>query len=174
MPGTINRYQQPIFRGYAVGCERCHGPGELHVRRPAEVNGQDMTIVNPDSLKPSLRDAVCEQCHLNGHQRVLRLDHRNEDYRPGLPFHEFWTVLETVDGAAEQRFVGQVEQMHESRCFRASKGGSDAPPATIRIGCPNPLSRSPTTAGAAWSATPIRAVASRRLSGWNGAATTTA
>ncbi len=122
VPGTVNRYQQPIFRGYAVGCERCHGPGELHVRRPAEVNGPDMTIVNPDSLKPSLRDAVCEQCHLNGHQRVLRLDRRNEDYRPGLPFYEFWTVLDTVGGASEQRFVGQVEQMHESRCFRASKG----------------------------------------------------
>ena len=25
-------------------------------------------------------------------------------------------------GTAEDRFVGQVEQMHESRCFRASAG----------------------------------------------------
>ena len=122
VPGTMNRYQKPIFRGHAVGCERCHGPGELHIRRPAEVNGQDMTIVNPGSLEPSLRDAVCEQCHLNGHQRVLRLDRREEDYRPGLPFHEIWTVLDTAGGAAEQRFVGQVEQMHESRCYSASKG----------------------------------------------------
>jgi predicted CXXCH cytochrome family protein len=122
VPGTVNRYQQPIFRGYAVGCERCHGPGELHVRRPAKVNGQDMTIVNPDSLEPALRDAVCEQCHLSGHQRILRRDRREEDYRPGLPFYEFWTVLNTAGGAAEKRFVGQVEQMHESRCFRESKG----------------------------------------------------
>jgi tetratricopeptide (TPR) repeat protein len=120
--GTVNRYQQPIFRGYAVGCERCHGPGELHVRRPAETNGPDMTIVNPAALKPALRDAVCEQCHLNGPQRVVRIDRQNEDYRPGLPFHEFWTVLDTFGGAGEQRFVGQVQQMHESRCFRASKG----------------------------------------------------
>ena len=29
--GTVNRYQPPIFRGHAIGCERCHGPGELHV-----------------------------------------------------------------------------------------------------------------------------------------------
>ena len=35
VPGTMNRYQEPIFQGYAVGCERCHGPGELHFRRPA-------------------------------------------------------------------------------------------------------------------------------------------
>ena len=33
---------------------------------------------------------------------------------------------------AEDRFVGQVEQMHESRCFRASGAGSVASPATIR------------------------------------------
>ena len=174
VPGTINRYQQPVFHGYAVGCERCHGPGELHVRRPAEVNGQDMTIVNPDSLKPSLRDAVCEQCHLGGRQRVVRLDRRNEDYRPGLPFHEFWTVLAEAGGAADQRFVGQVEQMRESRCFRASEARWDAHRATIRIGCPSRVSRSLTTGGAAWSATPKRAVASRRPSGWNKAATTTA
>ena len=120
VPGTVNRYQQPIFRGYAVGCERCHGPGELHVRRPAGTAGQDMTIVNPDSLKPALRDAVCEQCHLNGPQRVVQLDRQNEDYRPGLPFHEVWTVLDTVSSAGEQRFVGQVQQMHESCCFRES------------------------------------------------------
>jgi hypothetical protein len=81
-----------------------------------------MTIVNPDSLEPSLRDAVCEQCHLGGHQRVLRRDRRNQDFRPGLAFHEIWTVLDSTAGPAEQRFVGQVEQMHESRCFRASKG----------------------------------------------------
>ena len=32
--GTENRYRQPIFQGHAIGCERCHGPGELHVRKP--------------------------------------------------------------------------------------------------------------------------------------------
>src|SRR5262249_28118081 len=45
--GTVNRYQQPIFRGHAIGCERCHGPGELHAARPTIVDGRDMTIVNP-------------------------------------------------------------------------------------------------------------------------------
>ena len=33
--GTINRYRPPIFRGHAIGCERCHGPGELHVKDPS-------------------------------------------------------------------------------------------------------------------------------------------
>ena len=32
--GSENHYQQPIFHGHAIGCERCHGPGELHVQHP--------------------------------------------------------------------------------------------------------------------------------------------
>jgi Flp pilus assembly protein TadD len=124
--GTLNRYRPPIFQGHSIGCERCHGPGELHATRPAMVDGEDMTIVNPADLKPSLRDAVCEQCHLSGAGRVERVGSRFEDYRPGLPLHRFWSVLVPASGPAESRFVGQVEQMHESRCFRASQG---------RLGC---------------------------------------
>ena len=124
--GPINRYRPPIFQGHAIGCERCHGPGELHVAGPAMVEGKDMTIVNPADLEPALRDDVCAQCHLAGDSRIVRVGRRNEDYRPGLPFHEFWTVFVQPPDRAEDRFVGQVEQMHESNCFRASRG---------RLGC---------------------------------------
>ena len=121
--GTVNRYAPPTFRGHAIGCERCHGPGELHVARPAVEGGVDATIVNPAALEPALRDAVCEQCHLMGQQRVIKLDRRDDDFRPGLPFYLVWSVFEWAEGAATDKFVGQVEQMHESRCYRASSGG---------------------------------------------------
>jgi Flp pilus assembly protein TadD len=124
--GTVNRYQPPIFQGQAIGCERCHGPGELHIKNPIVGDGRERTIVNPAKLEPSLRDAVCEQCHLLGDWRVTRLDHQSENYRPGSPFYQFWTVLEATTIPDANRFVGQVEQMHESRCFRASDG---------RLGC---------------------------------------
>ncbi len=124
--GPVNRYRPPIFRGQSIGCERCHGPGELHVKDPMVVDGRDPTIVNPAKLAPSLRDSVCEQCHLLGDRRVSRLDRRSEDYRPGSPFSEFWMVLEATAIPEANRFVGQVEQMHDSRCFRASRG---------RLGC---------------------------------------
>ncbi len=120
--GTVNRYEPPTFRGHAIGCERCHGPGELHVAHPAVEGGVDPTIVNPAALEPVLRDAVCEQCHLMGRQRVVKLDRRDDDFRPGLPFYLVWTVFEQAEGAATGKFVGQVEQMHESRCYRASGG----------------------------------------------------
>jgi Flp pilus assembly protein TadD len=124
--GAINHFQKPIFEGHAIGCERCHGPGELHSARPEVTAGVDLTIVNPANLEPSLRDAVCKQCHLIGNYRVVRAGRREEDYRPGLPFQEFWTVLVQPADQADSRFVGQFEQMHESQCFIASSG---------RLGC---------------------------------------
>jgi hypothetical protein len=47
---TINRFREPVFRGYSIGCERCHGPGQLHVaaRQTDEpIPRVDDTIVNP-------------------------------------------------------------------------------------------------------------------------------
>jgi hypothetical protein len=118
---TVNRYEEPIFRGHAIGCERCHGPGNLHIRRPEVIDGRDPTIVNPRHLEPALRLAVCEQCHLLGTQRIERAGRGPFDYRPGFPTAEFFAVY----GPAEERgnkAVGHVEQMKVSRCFRESKG----------------------------------------------------
>ena len=124
---TINRYQRPVFRGEAIGCERCHGPGELHVqrqrRKAGETSTRDDTIVNPRHLEPALRDAICEQCHLQGQARVLRRGRKVFDYRPGLPLRLFWSVFVFPPKAGpDHKAVGQVEQMHASRCYQASGG----------------------------------------------------
>jgi Flp pilus assembly protein TadD len=123
---TENHYRPPLFEGYAIGCERCHGPGELHVRRQEAVepySGTDDTIVNPGRLEPVLREAVCEQCHLQGVVRVLKRGRQAFDFRPGLPLHLFLAVFVRPPAADEaQKFVGQVEQMHASRCFQGSNG----------------------------------------------------
>ena len=81
--GTENRYREPIFRGHAVGCERCHGPGELHVREPEPIGGEPSTIVNPARLPPALREAVCQQCHLQGDIRIVRAGRSLTDYPAG-------------------------------------------------------------------------------------------
>ena len=122
--GTINRYKSPTFQGLAIGCERCHGPGALHVRNPGVLSdGRDLTIVNPAHLEPVLRESVCEQCHLGGRSRVERLDRTALDFRPGLPLHEFLAVF--VSGEQHSgtvKSIGHVEQMHASRCYRGSSG----------------------------------------------------
>jgi Flp pilus assembly protein TadD len=127
---TTNRYDLAAFRPAAVGCERCHGPGELHVRRrqaDEKVAHLDDTIVNPRHLAPALREAVCQQCHLQGQSRVVRRGRGPFDYRPGLPLQLFWSVFEWRPGVGPgNKAVGQVEQMYQSRCFRASGG---------RLGC---------------------------------------
>ena len=123
-PDHPDRFEQPVFEGSGIGCERCHGPGELHVRAPAENN-----IVNPANLPPLLRDAVCEQCHLEGKARILRSGRGLFDYRPGLPMSDFWAVLVAARrNDDDARAVTHVEQMVQSKCYERSSGA-------MRLGC---------------------------------------
>ncbi len=123
-PDHPDRFEPPVFEGRGIGCERCHGPGELHVRAPA-----DHTIVNPADLAPPLRDAVCEQCHLEGEARILRAGRGLFDYRPGLPMSDFWAVLVPARrNGADARAVTHVEQMVQSKCFQRPVGA-------LQLGC---------------------------------------
>jgi predicted CXXCH cytochrome family protein len=120
---TISRYERPIFRGHAIGCERCHGPGELHAAHPQTGRaGQDTSIVNPANLDLALRDAVCEQCHLQGDARVEPAARGLANFRPGLPLYRFVSVFFDADKLEWTRAVGQVEQMHASQCYQQSRG----------------------------------------------------
>jgi predicted CXXCH cytochrome family protein len=123
-PEHPDRFVAPVFEGHAIGCERCHGPGELHVR-----GDLDDAIVNPGRLSPALRDAVCEQCHLEGEARVLRSGRSLFDYRPGLPLHDFWAVLVQLrESGKDAKAVNHVEQMYQSKCFQRPVG-------TLKMGC---------------------------------------
>ncbi len=130
---TLNAYEQPIFDGFAIGCERCHGPGERHVKERKQAvalaGKVDHTIVNPAHLKPEVRDAVCAQCHLAGEPRVLRRGRGLYDFRPGMPLHLFWSVfVQERPAGGEDKAVNHFEQMHLSRCFQRSSG-------TKKLGC---------------------------------------
>jgi Tetratricopeptide repeat len=127
IPNTMNRFKEPIFRTQAnIGCERCHGPGELHVAERvdmAEVEGIDTSIVNPKHLEFTLREAVCQQCHLQGETRVLRRGRDLFEYRPGLPLELFVTVYQRHPNLVDYgKSVGQFEQLSISKCFTATKG----------------------------------------------------
>ena len=117
----------PVFHGLAIGCERCHGPGELHDGTAPRINDIDLTIVNPKKLDPELRESVCQQCHLLGTDRIPRPGTSDFDFRPGLPFSDYFLVFNNLsDPASRNRAVGHVEQMKSSECFRKSDG---------RLGC---------------------------------------
>jgi hypothetical protein len=119
VPGTIARYEPPTFRGLAIGCERCHGPGALHAEDPFARPGGAPNIINPADLRPSLREAVCQQCHLLGEAVALKPGRAFADYRPGLPLWRFWTTF-VQSPRPSLANAGHVEQMHASRCYLAS------------------------------------------------------
>jgi hypothetical protein len=126
--GSINRYDPSGFDGRGIGCERCHGPAELHLRRLERhekvQGGIDYTIVNPKHLDHARREAVCQQCHLEGEARVARRGLRFQDYRPGLPLESVMNVFVNVTGeGADQKAVNHVEQMYLSTCFRRGSEG---------------------------------------------------
>ncbi len=118
--GSVNHYERPVFEGHAIGCERCHGPGEQHI---ASTDRFDIVNPKPERLSPELCDAVCEQCHLEGVQRVVRRQRGLYDFRPGLPLYEFWRVfVRPSEPGEQQRAVTHFEQMHASRCFQGRTG----------------------------------------------------
>jgi Flp pilus assembly protein TadD len=127
---TVNRYADPPFGQLAIGCERCHGPGALHSDpvRPEVPKGEtDFTIVNPRRLPPALRDAVCEQCHLQGEGVIPRRGRSLFEYRPGLPLHEYAVAFVRPPELDEAtKIVGHAEQMRQSACYQKSNG---------RLGC---------------------------------------
>jgi predicted CXXCH cytochrome family protein len=128
--GSGNHYRGSLFSGQGIGCERCHGPGKLHVERHKQdevVALEDEAIVNPGRLSPELREAVCQQCHLQGLVRILRPNRQLSDYRPGLSPGDFWSIfVKPAVWDQQKKFSSEVEQMYASRCFRESRG---------RLGC---------------------------------------
>lgn len=107
----------------AIGCERCHGPGSLHVERRRDFpawQGDDFTIVQPASLSRSLQEDICAQCHLQSAAMILVRGREFSEFRPGLPLTDFWIDYQTGGENAEMTVTGHDEQMRLSRCFQRS------------------------------------------------------
>lgn len=122
----VQQYEAAPFVEFGIGCERCHGPGQSHVARHRGERG-DVTdpIVNPAKLKPFRRDAVCNQCHLQGAGHQLRVGRRYHDFRPGDHLGENWTLFVMGTGVGQEggtTAISHVEQMQSSACYRESQG----------------------------------------------------
>lgn len=123
-------YPQPILfleGKYAelppgIGCERCHGPGALHVRErstgsPTESTYDD-TIVNPKHLPFERRLEVCEQCHVHTPVTVLREGRDAFGYLPSQPLSDhvaFFKPIGSID------IVSHADRLRQSACFLATR-----------------------------------------------------
>ncbi len=120
-PGSIERF---TLNEAVIGCERCHGPGALHAEKHSSGGGlaasnPDDTIVNPRRLPRALAEAVCHQCHLEGEVRVAVRGRRRGEFRPGLPWQDFYANYTAADNN-DMTVTGHVEQLQQSRCYQES------------------------------------------------------
>jgi hypothetical protein len=124
-----NLYRDPPFRELAIGCENCHGPGQLHVEeRAKEVRvsgGGDNSIVNPARLPAWLADNICMNCHQGGDTRVLQPGRDYLDFRPGTPLDNTVGIFRTPfkrESPPDSDLLEHYSSMTLSKCYRESGG----------------------------------------------------
>ena len=122
----LNRFADDPFPERSIGCERCHGPGSDHIAYRGTIAAADTVdpIFNPARVNDARRDAVCNQCHLQGRRRVVLSGRTEFDFQAGMTLSENWVVfLKTSRGQTDEAAaISQVEQMYSSRCYREADG----------------------------------------------------
>jgi hypothetical protein len=125
--GREGLYEDPPVVELGISCERCHGPGELHVKGrmagSAVTKKMDTSIVNPAKLPSWLADNICMNCH-EGDNRTLQPHKVPGDFRPGTPLNDTAVILKApIDPRDPQSpLLEHYYSMSLSKCYRASKG----------------------------------------------------
>jgi hypothetical protein len=122
------RFQEPPFRELAIGCENCHGPGQVHLAA-AQMGSPVGSITNPGKLSPWLADNICMSCHQTGDARVLHAGITYRDFRPGTELDDtlsIFLVPFTRESAPKDDLLEHYLSMRLSKCYLKSGG---------RLGC---------------------------------------
>jgi hypothetical protein len=135
-----------------INCERCHGPGSVHVferthNSPVDTARYiDYSIVNPAKLPVEAQFDICQRCHLQGNA-VLKNGKSFFDFKPGQKLSDFISVFVPKYDHAENEFImaSHVERLKQSPCFIKSlekvKGNQSLKPykdAMTCVTCHNP------------------------------------
>ncbi len=147
MPGFEANSQNKFTRiPDGIDCERCHGPGELHVKEKAAGNlvdtatQIDYTIVNPKKLTWELQTDICQRCHLQGNA-VLKEGKSFTDFKPGMPLSNFIDVYMPRYKDRDDEFImaSHAQRLQMSKCFtHSAKGVQTAQNKLTCITCHNP------------------------------------
>lgn len=111
-----------------IECERCHGPGSIHVAEKLTgiiidtSNEADRSIVNPRRLSVELQTELCERCHLQGIS-VLNEGKSFFDFKPGMMLNEVENVFMPRYSGGKETFImaSHADRMKQSKCFIESK-----------------------------------------------------
>ena len=114
-----------------IDCERCHGPGSIHVAerstgaRVDTSRGPDYSIVNPARLPIDAQFDICQRCHLQGNA-VLKEGRSFLDYRPGQKLSDVMSVFLPRYSNADDEFImaSHADRLKKSPCFIKSLQGA--------------------------------------------------
>lgn len=140
--GSENRFKEVPL---GINCEKCHGPGSVHVEEKragiiVDITKEiDFSIVNPGKLSPERELDVCQRCHMQG-ASVFEGGDTPLDWRPGkeLAAHEnvFWP--RQPDSLTHFIMASHPDRLAQSSCFRSSwEEGSSMEPITC-LTCHDP------------------------------------
>ncbi|HRW74356.1 MAG: tetratricopeptide repeat protein [Lewinellaceae bacterium] len=111
-----------------IECERCHGPGALHVK--TKLAGEiidtsryaDRTIVNPRRLSRDRVTDLCQRCHLQG-IAVLQPGQTFFDFKPGMKLSDVMNVFLPRYTDSDERFImaSQADRLRLSQCYQKSE-----------------------------------------------------
>jgi len=135
-----------------INCERCHGPGSIHVNQRS--NGSrvdtsryiDYSIVNPAKLSIDAQFDICQRCHLQGNA-ILKEGKSFYDFRPGMKLSNYISVFLPKYKHADEDFImaSHADRLKQSQCFIQSvakaKGNNSLKPykdAMTCVTCHNP------------------------------------
>ena len=110
-----------------IDCERCHGPGQLHVQNMIAEKiidtskYVDYSIVNPSDLAMDYQNSLCQRCHLQG-VSVLKEGKDFDDFRPGMLLEEIMDVyMPSFSKQNDLIMASHVERLKMSKCFKSNQ-----------------------------------------------------
>ncbi len=107
------RHLQPLT------CDACHGDTSSHVRQMNEGDESGPALRSLSKLSPAQQRDVCARCHLQGDVRLRLADGRPAVDRPLAA--QVPVLVASSPPGDDFRFVGQVERLALSECFRRSQ-----------------------------------------------------
>ena len=110
-----------------IGCERCHGPGSVHIEEKTAgiiVNTAeeiDYSIVNPGKLTPERQLDVCMRCHMQAAE-VFNSTSAVGAFRPGQDLQKTVNVYwpRQPDSVEVFNMASHPDRLAMSACFQAS------------------------------------------------------
>lgn len=142
IPGSENKFGH-VPAG--IDCERCHGPGALHVEEKmagivVDTSSQtDWTIVNPANLPLDRQFDVCQRCHMQG-ATVYKEGMGPRDFRPGMRLADVLNVFWPRYADSTQQFImaSHPDRMRMSECFVGSRAEGSSTSSMTCTTCHDP------------------------------------